>query len=276
MRKIVNTDNFGRLLAVTVLVASIVLVLRGSGDTTRVSSQSDRNSRKPPVSQDEQAPIAAFDEAEKAAPAERSRRLEKSRHYNNLNLVIEQMPGYSVRDKSGHWHLDLEPIPAPQSNLIITGTVIESAAHLSADKTGVYSEFTVTVDEVIKPNNQVTVSISDKISLDRVGGAVRFRSGQVQRMYPMAQQRLPQLGTRYLFFLKVEGNIFSILTAFELREGKVFALDKIQKFQAHDGTDDQSFLRVVRSRPFRNQRALPTKSIGTRRNPLGLSGIKKA
>lgn len=248
MRKILNTENFGRLLAVTILAGSIVLVLRGSGDTARVSSQGDRISRKPPVTRDEQAPIATFDEAEPATPAERSKRQEKGRYYNNKNLVIEQMPGVEVREKSDHWHLDLEPIPVPQSNLIITGTVLESAAHLSADKNAVYSEFTVTVDEVIKPNNQVPLNISDKISLDRVGGAVRFRSGQVQRMYAGAQQGLPQLGTRYLFFIKVEGNTFNILTAFELREGKVFALDKIQKFRAYDGTDDQSFLRVVRSR----------------------------
>lgn len=248
MRKILNTENFGRLLAVTVLAASIVLVLRGSGDTARVSSQGDRNSRKPTVTEDEQVPIAEFDEAEPAKPAERSKRQEKSRRYNNLNFVFELPPGWEVHDKSGHWHLDLDSIPAAQSSLIITGTVTESAAHLSGDKTGVYSEFAVAVDEVIKPNNQVTVSISDKISLDRVGGAVRFRSGHVQRWYLGAGQRFPQLGTRYLFFLKVEGNTFSILTAFELREGKVFALDKIRKFQAYDGTDDQSFLRAVRSR----------------------------
>jgi hypothetical protein len=236
------------LPAVFILAASLALVFSGSGDSARVSAQGDQNWRKLPVAQDEQVPIASFDEAEPATREERSKRLEKSRHYNNLNLVYEQMPGFEVRPKSDHWHLGLDSIPVTKSDLIITGTVMGSAAHMSADKTGVYSEFAVIVDEVIKRSNQLTVSTNDKISVERVGGAVRFPSGRVQRVYANVNQGLPQLGTRYLFFLKVEENILSILTAYELREGKVFALDKIGKFLDYDCSDDQSFLRTVRAR----------------------------
>ncbi|HEY9401449.1 MAG TPA: hypothetical protein VIQ24_02055 [Pyrinomonadaceae bacterium] len=162
-------------------------------------------------------------------------------------------------------HAPVEPsLPAAQSDAVIIGEVSDAQAYLTEDKTGIYSEFTVRVGEVLKNSTTTPLGSDSSISAIRGGGAVRFPSGKVIR-YGQHGKPLPRTGRRYVFFLKYnndEGQDFKIITAYELRDGQVFPLDGLNlvgrvetayaAYQKHRGAVEAVFLDEVRDAIARN------------------------
>src|SRR6185295_14654072 len=73
----------------------------------------------------------------------------KNNRYDNKGIVkseIEPDVAYVIREPVEN----ISDIPADQSDLIVEGTVTDSAAFLSNDKGAVYSEITVHVSDVLK------------------------------------------------------------------------------------------------------------------------------
>lgn len=68
---------------------------------------------------------------------------------------------------------------------------------------------------------------------------------------------MPRVGVRYIFFLKSSEfeNDYSIVTAYELKGGRVYPLDGYRNYQktvrppfdAYEGRDEKSFLGDVRT-----------------------------
>jgi hypothetical protein len=58
---------------------------------------------------------------------------------------------------------------------------------------------------------------------------------------------MPVVGDRYVLFLKSDdsGRWFSILTGYDLRPEKVFALDSVDQYAGFDNTDRNGFLALV-------------------------------
>ncbi len=129
-------------------------------------------------------------------------------------------------------------LPIMQSNAVIIGTVTEARAFLSTDKSNVYSEFDVQIEETLKNSGSLKLDSGTLITIERIGGAVRFSSGKTRRLGNFAEG-LPNKQTRYLLFLKCnEGdNDFSIITGYKLEMGKVFPLDGDER----DNTDSSIF-----------------------------------
>lgn len=127
------------------------------------------------------------------------------------------------------------------------GQVRDANAHISADKNGVYSEFTVQVGEVIKDATASPLSPGNQITAERQGGRVRYPSGRVEWFHINAQN-MPTVNSRYVLFLKhIDSDSFSIITGYELRDGRVYALDSgASQFTFYDGGDELSFLKLVR------------------------------
>jgi hypothetical protein len=123
-----------------------------------------------------------------------------------------------------HWNESLPALPAALSDSVVLGEVTGAEAHLSNDKSGVYSEFTVLVQEVLKDNRSTPVFPGDVITTERRGGRVRVPSGRIIR-YGIAGQDMPRQGQRYLFFLKTNEQQYSIVTAYQLVSGRVRPLD---------------------------------------------------
>ena len=148
------------------------------------------------------------------------------------------------------WDLRLPALPVERSAAIIIGTVSGAAAYLTPDKTGVYSEFAVRVDSILKEDPKKRLTGGDTISVERNGGRVRMPSGKIAVSWTN-HQGMPKVGSRYVFFLthdfEVAGDTFDdfyLLTAYELRGEKVFPLDKTPKESvlAYTGTAESSFL----------------------------------
>ena len=169
-----------------------------------------------------------YEETDSSDPKKRATRKARSDFYNSRHLVPAQEPPVGVEPLPAIDHSinRLSAIPAGKSDAIVLGTVADSHAHMSSDRTGVYSEFEVRIDEVIKHDGRSLLVPTKLIAATREGGWVRYPSGRVQR-FSILHQGLPKTGARYVLFLKRadETQGFHILTGYEIRLGKIYPLD---------------------------------------------------
>lgn len=155
-------------------------------------------------------------------------------------------------------HAPVEPaLPVSQSAAVVVGEVTDAQAFLSEDKTTVYSEFTISVEEVLKNNSAATITAGASITTLRNGGALRFPSGKVIQR-GSGGKPFPVIHRKYVFFLTYEsdGEDYLIITAYELRGGIVFPLDGFDldgtllepysEYQKYKGVDELTFLNKVR------------------------------
>lgn len=227
---------------VVIAVFSLIIV----GTTIYSQNHSEQPQPYKSLQQGEnEAPLLDY-ESEIRASVSKERK-EKNQRFNSRGnpvrnkQITEIPPGVEPLPTITHWWRGLPALPVAQSTAIVIGNIIGSEAHLSDDKTGIYSEFLVGVDDVFK---DVTGSIksNNTLSVNRVGGNVRFNSGRINK-YKIHQQGMPQKGRRYLLFLQQTGSgDFLILTGYELTNNKVVPLD------GEDNKDPRSALPFARYR----------------------------
>ena len=145
------------------------------------------------------------------------------------------------------WDFGLPALPAAQSSAVLIVEPLTSDAHLSEDKTGVYTEFSAKVHEVLKSNNPLLIRDS-LISVSRAGGIVRYRTGE-ESLCAIQGQNMLRVGKRYLLFLKsINGNTdFAIVSGYEIENGKATPLDDPHQLKIYKGVDEQTFLKTVRA-----------------------------
>jgi hypothetical protein len=192
-------------------------------------------------------------------------RLLKNSRYDNQGIVKTEV-GPNIVSVLREPPEDISDIPADNSDLIVEGRVIDSAAFLSNDKGAVYSEVIVQVSDVLKDTSYLNVRNGDSIVTERFGGRVKYPNGQIVR-YGIVGQGSPAKGKNYLFFLsRAEQGNYNILTAYELQGNKVEALDGERVnlgrgdwvFDKHNDEDYQAFRnateQAVKNRPSGNQK----------------------
>lgn len=193
-------------------------------------------------------PVADYDEPEPSDPEELRRKREKGAKYDQPEVTVDAYSEVVVG--STHWASGLPAFPLIQSNAVVVGRVTEARAWMSNNKKGVYSEFTLEIEDVLKKDGDKSLKSDSAASLDREGGRVRLPSGKVG-IYYIPGQGVPLVGRRYLFFLSGKKSAgFTIVTGYELREGKVTPLDTPgvgHPFTKYAGADEQSFLNEVRA-----------------------------
>lgn len=186
-------------------------------------------------------------------------RKEKGNHFNgaanpDTKKPIDELPeGVEPLPTTGAWWRGLSALPIEQSDAVVLGVVTSRDAYLTEDRTGIYSEFTVLVSEVFKDPTKAITS-DTPISVNRTGGAVRFKSGKIQR-YEIAHQGMPEVVAQYVFFLRrTSAGDLLILTGFKLVDEHVTPLDGnenndprlVLPFAKYAGTDEAQFLKKVR------------------------------
>lgn len=177
---------------------------------------------------DAATPIVDYDMSDAASAT--TERIAKNGRYDRGNLVKADI-GTKAVEVLVDAHHDWDDLPFGYSDLVVEGKVTDSAAFLSNDKTTVYSEFTISVTDVIKTSDGIAVKKNDSIITERRGGRVRYPSGKVVR-YTLVGQGSPMVGKKYLFFLEdAQQSNYKILTAYELQGNKVFALDGSHLFR---------------------------------------------
>lgn len=172
----------------------------------------------------------------------------KNKNFNNGYSVTAE-PDPSAGEASVSSETFIPDFPVEMSDLVVEGKVTDSNAFLSEDKSYVYSEFTVSVSDVIMSKPSISVNKHDVITTERYGGRVRYPSGQIIR-YRISGKGSPIKNGKYLFFLSKEDDDYRILTAYEMRGNKVYALDGSRvnfrgmgrsDFDKHNGKDLKDF-----------------------------------
>ena len=139
---------------------------------------------------------------------------------------------------------DFPSLPIAQSTFVVLGRVTGAEAHLSENKKNVYSEFKVLLEKVYKTANSSTVE-GTEITVDRVGGFVRYPKGQTV-LYRLSGMNMPVTGERYLFFLTSKNQDLSILTAYELTDKGVIPLDESSQFEKYRGVTETLLIQNLR------------------------------
>jgi hypothetical protein len=144
-------------------------------------------------------------------------------------------------------------IPINESSLIVIGRIGKVEAFLSNDKRGVYSEFMIEVDEVLKkdPRQQ-----DDKrIVADREGGVVIY-SGPQRVRYGNSDQAVPVPGHSYLFFLTTDSVSpnYSILTSYELTSTGFRQMEMGRSLAEFKDMSKEEFLKAIRQQIVKTYR----------------------
>jgi hypothetical protein len=210
--------------AATAVAILLTLVTAYKSELTRAQSSQGRGDEA-------RAPVLDYEAEVKTKKS--SERREKDKRFDGRGgpgrPITEFPPGAEPLPSIAHWWVGLPALPAAESDAVILGTVIDQSAHLSDNKTGIYSEFIVRVEEVFKDAGG-SAAPGSSLTVTRVGGGVRFPSGKIQQ-YAVARQGTPQQGRHYVLFIKRgAGDDLMILTGYELSDGRVTPLD---------GEDDQ-------------------------------------
>lgn len=201
------------------------------------------------------------DEArEPSDPQDRTLRLAKNNRYNTGRTALTARDGELGQQEErerfvGHYWLRDQPL-FPSSDIVVVGTLVRAQPYLSTDRSSIYTELTISVEEVIKTDPQAVAAVNTNLVIDRMGGALRLASQQIVRL-DLPNQGPGQLrdGERYVLFAKRthKGQDFEMLTGFELREGQVYGLisDGGVSFRSRRGvpeylTQEEPFLEALR------------------------------
>lgn len=245
------------LLMTVVFVVAVSTSVSALRERELLSPGSDRQKARDEQQQTEedQIPTVDFDSPEPSDLNERAKRWAINARYDNSVLVRkDDATGGAVESTYfSDWDLGLPALPAGKSEVIIIGEIVEAKAHLSNDKTGVYSEFTTRIEKLFKNSGPTALTPGEVISLERQGGAVRYSTGRKYH-YRVSGQNMPRRGRHYVFFLNTTeaGQSFRIITAYELNEGKVFPLDVAEQFNAYKGMGKVEFIGAVQGAGSRN------------------------
>ena len=238
-----NNKKTLSLLLVVLAVATAVAALRSQAWTVKTAQESA-----------DDAPVADVSAPAPKDVKQRAKRQARGKRYDNSSLVTEpKSAGGDIVRRSESFR-KMPAFPVGQSDAVVIGRVTDAQSYLSEDKSGVYTEFTFNVDDIIKHGGSLTPGAS--LVAQRDGGRVRFASGKVQR-YRISHQEMPRAGRRYVLFLKKldDEELYTILTGYELRGGRVHPLDgvatsvgtsELPQFLPYKDADESSFLDAVR------------------------------
>jgi hypothetical protein len=121
--------------------------------------------------------------------------------------------------------LPLPEIPVAESTVIVTGVVRGIDPHLSEDKTVLYTEYTVDIEQVL--HNVSGYLVNPTIAIVRHGfdRPVRMPSGRVVKTVAVGHGFALARNAKYVLFLRSvpDSVVYTPVKAWEVRDGKVFA-----------------------------------------------------
>jgi len=212
----------------------VLLIATLAATLIAVKQSSQKPERLPKETLDEKLlrlPVTDLTASDIADPEKkRLRQIRNAKHNSEAGpdgqkrAVLSERLETVVLDLPLTTHAEEPALPIDQSDVVIVGRVTNVNAYISEDKTTVYSEATVKVEEVL--TGESPIQPGDVVTTTRDGGAVRLPSGKILRRGRLGRN-IPEASRTYLFFLDYLDEIkdFSIITAYELSEGVVTPLD---------------------------------------------------
>ena len=200
----------------------------------------------------ERFPTAVYgDEQDLPDPEKNAKRKAKQKRYNDGHRLV--FSNYEEPGGVDEAALFLEPpfsfpaLPVAESEIVVVGTIGTAQAILSENKRSVISEFTLTVEDVLKSKIQ-GVARGSVLTIDRVGGHVNYPNGR-RVLFRIAGLNMPQTGGRFLFFLTLQHNNqdISILTGYQLTPDGAIPIDDLHQVASLKGVTEVDILQKVRT-----------------------------
>jgi len=239
--------DFKRLLLAIIIIVIAIAVMTGTSSSLRLQTPNPISDKRREIPDLERWPVADYDSSLPVDPAKRARRQARNKKYDKSQWPILTT---DVADSTVRLHRvnpDLPAFPVRESRVVLIGQIAVAAAYLSNDKSGVYSEFTVIVEEVLKNHLAEQLLAGSSIPVTREGGRIRFPSGRMH-WYGIGRQNMPRIGGRYVLFLSGETEeTLTILTGYELATSKVMPLDDLNNPDKYRDADEVTFLKSLRA-----------------------------
>lgn len=194
-------------------------------------------------------PMVAYNTTVTANPSDSERRRRIGLRYDRRKFVYAK-PHPRTGSSAIFLEDELPPaVPTLDSDIVVVGRIREAKAYLSDSKGAVYSEFSATVEEVLWPLGSGESGKLAEVVFDRGGGRVVYPDGQ-EVAYIIAGQGLPKSGELYFLFLKKDSTSpnLKVLGVFELRESKVYPVDKGQRVELYNGYSRSLFIELIQGR----------------------------
>lgn len=140
---------------------------------------------------------------------------------------------------------DPRGIPVSGSTATIVGTVTGGSSFITKDKTYVYTDYTVRLDQILA--DKAGLSVGSEIVVAREGGAIRYPSGHITNVL-IQGHGFPEVGSQYvLFLLKLIPNLpeyeMTLDSGYQIKNGRVYPLDDVNS--QYVGVDYPEFLGQV-------------------------------
>ena len=97
-------------------------------------------------------------------------------------------------------HPHITDLELQGSAAVVVGVIRAPRSYLSADKTTIYTEFTLRVQQILANNSGRAVDVASMITLARAGGVVRLPSGKIL-IRGCQEESMPHMTRRYVFVL---------------------------------------------------------------------------
>jgi hypothetical protein len=152
-------------------------------------------------------------------------------------------------------NLQRDTLPFKDSDAVVVGTITSGQAYLSNDKRDIYSEFKLSVQEIIKMPTEPALREGDTVDIERHGGVVKLPTGKIL-VRSSKDYSMPSIGKRYLLFLKYDASTrdFHLLTAYLFHGGHVYELDDLE--HAGQNTSESKLIHELREHPENEQKFL--------------------
>lgn len=223
--------------AISTMLVTVVFALgTWAQNTSPTPTQPDHDKSLKPSRYSAELPRGEFQDNQIAlAPDQERRQLRESRYkgaYPEIKDPADSNPTGPAKETTyviNDYADKLDPLPASRSAAVVIGTILSGKAYVSKDRTYVYSDFQVRVDEVLKQDPQTNLVVGGRMVASRGGGTIHFPSGHIKD-YANHHEGMPAIGSQYLFFL-VKPNIpepeYEVIIggAYELRNGIAHPLD---------------------------------------------------
>jgi len=184
-------------------------------------------SSQPGESQSKMDSDIVAEEPEPSEPKEREARRAKNMRYNTGGSDLTVI-GPNTEIFFEHVWPRVEFIPAAESAVVVTGRVVKVQPYLSGDRSRIYTEITIAVDDLLKRDRSQVLSAAHTVVIDRLGGALKLKTGRVVRDdIQIDNLGKTNLGKQYMFFARAVngGSDISLIKSYELVDGKVFTND---------------------------------------------------
>ena len=149
------------------------------------------------------------EESESSNAKERESRRAKNTRYNTggSDLTVERPQDSEIFFEQVWPAVDF--IPAAESGVVVVGRVIKVQPYLSSDRSRIYTEITIAVDDLLKQDQNNRVAVNKTVVIDRLGGALKPKTGRIVRdEIQIDNLGNLQLGRRYVVFVRAinDGN----------------------------------------------------------------------